>query len=249
MAKQSALGANLFLGVYDLSGDVGAIQSISSPRGVFGVTGINASAEERILGRRDGNLAFSGFWNTTSGQIFDALSAMPSTDVLATVAIPASGAFAVGDVGCAINGKQINFDPTFGEDGSLAVTTEIKANGSALEWGRLLTAGKATIGTGTVNQTGIDHGAQTTTGWAAYLHVISLASGTMGVKLADSTDDNTYNDLTGGAFTSVTGATSQRIAGSVSATVERYVRLTTTGTHGAAVMAVLFVRYLSSQAV
>lgn len=247
--KQSGIGANLYLGVYDLSGDVGAITSISSPRGVFDMTAINSSAMERVLGRRDGNLGFSGFWNTTSGQIFDALSTLPTTDVLATVAIPAGSSFAVGDVGCAINGKQLSFDPAFGDDGSLAVTTQIQANGSALEWGRLLTAGKASIGTGTVNQTGYDHGAQTALGWAAYLHVFSVASGTVGIKLQDSSDNVTYNDLTGGAFTSATGATSQRIAGSTTATVERYTRLVTTGVHGTAVMAVLFVRYLTSQAV
>src|SRR5688572_18369962 len=110
MTKQSALGANLYLGVYDLSGDVGAVTQIGSPRGTFDVTAINASAMERILGRRDGSLGFSGFWNTASSQIFDALSAMPTTDVLASVVIPAGSSFAVGDAGCAINGKQLSFD-------------------------------------------------------------------------------------------------------------------------------------------
>lgn len=249
MTKQSALGANLYLGVYDLSGDVGAVTSISSPRGVFDVTAINVKAMERILGRRDGQMAFSGFWNTGSGQVFDALSAMPTTDVLSTIVIPTGSSLAIGDPGCAINAKMIGFDQQFGQDGSLAVSTEAQANGSALEWGRLLTTGKASVATGTVNQTGIDDAASTSFGWAAYLHVFAMASGTMGVKLQESDDDGTYTDLSGGGFTSVTGATSQRIAGSVSATVKRYVRLATSGTHGTATMAVLFVRYQTSQAV
>lgn len=249
MSKQTALGSNLYMGVYDLSGDVGAVTNISSPRGVFDVTGLDKTAMERILGRRDGNLAFSGFWNTATGQVFDALSAMPTTDVLTTVVIPASTALAIGDVGCAINGKQITFDQQEGDDGSLAISTAVQSNGSALEWGRLLTAGKATIATGTVNQTGIDGSASSSYGWSAYLHVFSIVSGTMGVKLQESDDDNTYTDLTGGGFTNVTAATSQRITGAVAATVKRYVRLTTTGVHGNAVMSVLFVRYLTSQAV
>lgn len=249
MAKQSALGANLYLGAYDLSGDVGAVTNISSPRGVFDMTAINASAMERVLGRRSGMLGFSGFWNAAASQIVPVLNAMPTTDVISTVTIPATGTFAIGDAGCSVNGKQIGFDQQHGEDGSLGVTTEIQSNGYALEWGRLLTAGKASIATGTVNQTGIDESASSSFGGAAYLHVFSMASGTMGVKLQDSSDNNTYNDISGGGFTNVTGATSERIQLGLTASVNRYVRLVTTGTHGTASMAVLWVRYLTSQAI
>ena len=44
MAKKSGLGNNLFISGYDLSGDVGAIGSIASTRGVQDVTSINKSA-------------------------------------------------------------------------------------------------------------------------------------------------------------------------------------------------------------
>jgi hypothetical protein len=249
MAKQSALGANFYIGAYDLSGDVGAVTGISSPRGIFDVTAINTSAPERILGRRDGMLDFTGFWNPSASQIMPVLSAMPTTDVIASVTIPAASAFAVGDVGCAINGKQINFDPSHGDDGSLAVASQVMANGSALEWGQLLTAGKVTIGTGTVNGTSIDGAAATAFGLAAYLHVFSIASGTMGVKIQDSANDTDFDDISGAAFTNVTAATAERIVTSTTGDVRRYVRLVTTGTHGDASMVVLFVRYRSSQAV
>jgi hypothetical protein len=250
MAKQSGLGSNLFLGAIDLSGDVGAVSSISSPRGILDITGISKSAPERLLGLRDGALAFDGFWNADASAIVDTLNNMPTTDVLSTIIIPASSSFAVGDVGAAINGKQITTDVARGQDGSLAISSNIQANGSALEWGQLLTAGKASVATGTVNQTSIDYGSTSTLfGWAAYLHVFSMASGTMGVKIEDSADNSAWLDLAGGAFTSVTGATSERIVGGVTATVRRYIRLTTTGTHGTASMAVLFVRYETSQAI
>jgi len=252
MSKQSALGANFWLGIYDLSGDVGAVSSISSPRGVLDVTAINKSAPERILARRDGSVSFAGFWNTDALQIWAALSAMPTTDILASVAIPASSAFAVGDVGCSLNGKQLAFDQAHGADGSLGVTSQVQANGSALEWGRLLTAGKVTIGTGTVNGASIDDGADnapSSFGAAAYLHVFSIASGTMGVKLQDSANDADFLDITGMAFTNVTAATSERIVTATDADIRQYVRLVTTGVHGNAVMAVLFARYLTSQAI
>lgn len=249
MAKQSGLGSNLYMGIYDLSGDVGMVNNVSSPRGVLDITGIDKSAYERILGLRSGQMSFTGFWNTTAGQIFTALSAMPTTDVLATMTIPATGTFAVGDVGCAINGKQITFDQTHGTDGSLGVTTEVQSNGSTLEWGQLLTAGKASVATGTVDQTSINGLASTAFGAAAYLHVFSMASGTMGVKLQDSADNSAWSDISGGGFTNVTGATSERIVLGTTATVRQYVRLETTGVHATATMAVLFVRYYSSQAI
>jgi len=250
MAKQSALGANLYFGIYDLSGDVGVVDSISSPRGTLDVTAMDKSAMERILALRDGMLGFTGFWNASASQIFVALSAMPTTDVLSTLTIPATaGTFAVGDPGCALNGKEVSIDITRGQDGSLGISTEIQSNGTALEWGQLLTAGKASIATGTVNGTNLDNGASTAFGAAAYLHVFSMASGTMGVKLQDSPDNSAWSDLSGAAFTSVTGATSERIVLGTTAAVARHVRLVTSGVHATASMAVLFVRYQTSQAI
>jgi hypothetical protein len=48
--------------------------------------------------------------------------------------------------------------------------------------------------------------------------------------------------VTGGGFTAATGVTSQRIATSSSQTVERYLRVVTTGTFSSAVFAVTVVR-------
>lgn len=244
MVKQSGIGASLLVAEYDISGDVGAITSAETRRSTLDVTAIDKSAVERITGLRDGSLGFASFWNITAGQAEPVLSALPTTDRICTVFLSST----LGDAAASIKGKQLNYAVTRGQDGSLGASTDVQANGlgMGLEWGVTLTTGKETRATGTVNGTGVDGTAQSTYGWAAYLHVISIASGTMGVKLQDSTDDNTYNDLTGGGFTNVTAATSERIAGSSTATVERYVRLTTTGVHGNAVVVVNFVRYTES---
>lgn len=253
MAKQSAIGANLYSGAYDLSGDVGVISSISSPRTALDITALNAAAAERILARRDGAISYAGFWNSSlTGDVAALQAAMATTaDTLTLVTIPATGTFAVGDVGCGLVAKHTTFEQAFGADGSLGLTTQAQANGAGLEWGRLLTAGKVTIGTGTVNGTAVNDGAATSFGGAAYLHVFSIASGTMGATIQDSADGSTgWADISGGmAFTNVTAATSQRIVtATITTNVRQYLRLQTTGTHGNAVMAVLFVRYLTSQA-
>lgn len=249
MAKQSGLGANLYLAQYDLSGDVGMVNVLRGGRASLRITAIDKAAEERTLGLRSGEIGLTGFWNPTVSQITDVLNNMPTTDVIASATFPTTfGSYAVGDPAASLVGKQVDFNQQRGQDGSLGVTTQILSNGYPLEWGQLLTTGKQTIGTGTVNGTSVDGAAATTFGLAAYLHVFSIASGTMGVKLQDSADNSSFSDISGAAFTNVTAATSERIQTSLTGDVRRYVRLTTTGVHGDAVMAVVFVRYLLSQA-
>lgn len=251
MAKQSGLGANLLVAQYDLSGDVGAVESMAGNRTTHVITGINKAAQERILGLRSGAIRYSGFWNATSSQIVDVLNNMPTTDVLTTLAIPATfGSFAVGDAAASMQGKQLTFDQARGQDGSLGVTTSVESSGYTTEWGQLLTTGQQSFGTGTVNGTSIDLGDTSTLfGAAAYLHVISHGSGTATFTIQDSADDSSFAAVTGMAFTNVTAATSERIQGATDATVRRYVRVQKTGVSTATVAVINFVRYLTSQAI
>jgi hypothetical protein len=147
--------------------------------------------------------------------------------VLCTVAIPATaGSFAVGDPAASIVGKQVTFDQARGQDGSLVVNTQLVSNGEALEWGQLLTTGKQSFGTGTVNGASIDFGdTETLFGASAYIHVTSHGSGTATFTIQDSADDSSFAAVTGMAFTAVTGATSERLQGATDATVRRYVRV------------------------
>jgi hypothetical protein len=246
MAKQSGLGSSFFVGVYDISGDVGAITSAETTRGELDVTGIDKSAMERITTLRDGTLSFASFWNTTAstGNVA-VLQAAPRTDLLCSAFIGST----LGYPAASILGKQINFPVTRAQDGSLAATTDVRANGygMGLEWGEMLTTGKQSFATGTVNGTAIDLGsASTLFGAAAYLHVFSVASGTAVFAVQDSTDNVTFNNITGLVFTGATGATTQRLQTTAGATVLRYVRIQGTGTHGAAVVALNFVRYTES---
>jgi hypothetical protein len=210
------------------------------------VTAIDKSAMERIMTLRDGTLSFASFWNTTAstGDIY-ILQTAPRTDRICSVLIGAT----VGSPACSITGKQINYPITRAQDGSLAATTDIHANGAGmgLEWGQMLTTGKQSFATGTVNGTSINLGAVSTLfGAAGYLHVMSVASGTATFAIQDSDDDSNFTNITGLAFTAATGATSQRLQTSATATIRQYVRIQGTGVHGAAVIAVNFVRYTES---
>lgn len=239
--KLTAVGSNFYFGTADLSGDVGALSNVETSLAPLRVTGINASGEERIGGRRDGAIDFMAFWNVDAGQSHLTLSALPRTDIISTLIV---GTPAVGSAAASMVAKQMNYNPAVGEDGSMGVTISTLANAYGLEWGEALTTGKQSFGTGTVNGTSIDLGSVSTLfGAAAYLHVFSVASWTAVFTVQDSADDITFAAITGLVFTGATGATTQRLQTAAGATIRRYVRIQGTGTHGAAVVAVNFVRY------
>lgn len=229
MAKQSGLGDNIYIGGYDLSGDVGAIQTIRGSRAALDVTGIDKSAYERILGQADGEMSFNAFFNDAVLQEHVALAGLLTTDRVVnyfrgtTLGNPAAG----------IIGKQINYDPSRNQDGSLISTVQVLSNGYALEWGRSLTAGKRTD-TAATNGASIDTTASASFGAAAYLQVFAFTGTDVTVKIQDSADDASWADVSGMAFTQITSAPgAQRIeTASLTATIRRYLRAVTVTTGG-----------------
>lgn len=241
MGKQSGLGDNLYIAGFDLSGDIGSLKRIGGGPELLEVTGINKSAFERIGGKRDGSLEYTSWFNPAVGAAHDVLSNLPATDVITTYCRGTT----LGNAAACIVGKQLNYDGTRGDDGALSFDVEEPGSGYALEWGRLLTAGKRTDGAA-ANGTGVDFGTGSTAfGLQAYLHVFAFTGTSVTVKIQESSDNgvgDAFADVAGGAFTAATGVTSQRIATASGLTVERYLRAVTTGTFSNAVFAVVAVR-------
>lgn len=154
MAKQSGLGMALYVDGFDLSGDIGQITNIACPLKPLDVTGIDKSGHERIAGARDGAIEFVAWWNSLGEH--PVLSALPTTDgsVMACVSTT------LGSPAVAMIGKQLNYDPTRGTDGSLSEKVSNQANGFGQEWGYLLTGAGASIRTDTTatNGTALDGG-------------------------------------------------------------------------------------------
>ncbi|WP_326646055.1 hypothetical protein OG884_15500 [Streptosporangium sp. NBC_01755] len=240
MTKQSGMGDRLFVAGYNLSGDIGSLGRIGGGPAALDVTGIDKEAFERIGGLRDGAIEYSAFFNPATDQAHERLSALPTADQVVTYCRGA----ALGNAGAALVGKQINYDPSRGADGSLTIAVQALANGYGLEWGRQLTAGIRTD-TGATNGSSVDHGASTAHGLQAYLHVMAFTGTSAAVKVQESSDNggaDSWADVVGGGFTVATGITSQRIATAAGLTVERYLRVVTTGTFSNAQFAVLVCR-------
>ena len=230
MVKASGLGAWFAHGSSLISNDIGSVSNISSPHGVFDVTGIDKSARETLLVVRDGMMDFEPFFNDAAGQAHPVLSALPTTDVLTTYGHRDTQ----GAPAACLLGKQVNYDGTRAANGELTFASNVQGNGFGLEWCEILSTG-VTTSTGAENLASLDLGTGSTSfGLQAYLHVFAFTGTSCTITIEESSDDgggDAFAAVTGGAFTAVTGATTERIATSGAQTVERYLRLALTGTY------------------
>lgn len=235
MAKSTGLGDALYIAGFNASGDIQQLGAIGGGPALLDVTGIDKSAHERIGGLRDGRFEMTTFFNhiAVTGGTHEKLAALPRTDVILTYCRGTT----LGGPAASIVAKQIGYDPTRGNDGSLTFGVSAQSNGYGIEWGRQLTAGVRTD-TAATNGTGVDTTASASFGGQAYLQVFSFTGTDATVKIQDSADNSTFADVTSFAFTQVTAAPfSQRIALSNTATIRRYVRAVTTTTGGFTSMA------------
>ena len=235
MAKSNGLGQQIFVQGYDLSGDVSALDSIGSPRDQIDVTAINVAARERIFGLAGASITVNSWFNDASAQEHAALSGLPTTDRLITYAMGGS----IGDAAYGLTAKQVNYDGSRGTDGSMAFTVNAEANGVAPDWCELLTAGKETHASAG-SSSSRDDGAATSNGLVGILQVVSIASGTPTVVIEQSSDNGSSDAwatvLSFAAVADGAEPTAERVT--VSGAVERYLRVTTTGTFSNALIVV-----------
>jgi hypothetical protein len=224
VAKQTGIGARLYAGAYDISGDTGAIDAIGMSRTQIDVTGLDKDFVERLPGLGDGVISFTGFFNPTN--------AHAALSPIGTAARTVTAAFgtAVGSPAASLTGAQASYTTTRGVDGSVATSAQFLSQGGfGTEWGSLLTAGTVSAsGTGTA----LD-GTAASTGGAAYLHVFSVTAGTATVVVEHSTT-GTASWSTILTFTATAAGTAQRV--STASTINRYARYNISG--GTAVIAV-----------
>lgn len=137
MTKQSGLGDRFFVGGYDISGDVSALDTISTPIGTLDVTDITQSAHARLLGQRDGTMKFTTYMDVTAGAQAPPLPSMPTTD---TQMIYCRGT-AIGNPAASMQAKQVGYDPSRSNKGDITIKTAGEGNAYGIEWGEQLTAG------------------------------------------------------------------------------------------------------------
>lgn len=242
MTKQSGLGDQLLISGYDLGEDIGSVGNIAGGNSPLNFTPITKSAFVRQGGQRDGTIEYTAFFNPSTGRSHDRLSALPTGDQLVTY-LRGTG---LGSPGACLNSKQIGYNGSRGDDGSFTFAVTAQANGYGLEWGEQLTDGVRADSAAT-NGTGVDFGTGSTTfGAQFYLHVTAFTGTTATVKVQESSDNGAvdpWTDVTGGSFTAVAaGPTWERLETARGQTVERYLRVATSGTFSALSLLVVAVR-------
>lgn len=146
MTKQTGLGDNFYLDGYDLSGDIGALQTISNSRALLDVTGIDKDAHERLPGLGDAEMSFNNWFNPEAVTApLGAHEVLKDISLEERQALYFRGTTLGGPVG-AMRGAQASYQLNRGNDGSLAGTVQImNSGGRFIEWGRSLTAGHITV--------------------------------------------------------------------------------------------------------
>lgn len=236
MSKQTGIPSKLWIDAFDVSGDIGVVNTIGSSRAQLDVTSIQSDFMERLPGLGDATLSFSSFFNTAGAHA--QLRAMATANKVVTVSLGT----AIGAAASTMVGPEVTYNTTRGEDGSLASTAEfVSNNGQGNEWGSL---GANQTFSAAGSAATLDGAAATTTGAAAVLHLTSIASGTATFKVQDSSDDSSYTDVTGLTFTAASAGTAQRVETAAGATLRRYTKVVATGTFTTAVAAVNVIRGL-----
>lgn len=237
MPKQSGLGQRFFVGGFDLSGDTGSASKIGGGPAALELTGIDKLAYERVGGLRTGEIDWSSWFNPDAAGAHPVLSALPYADVNLSWLTSTT----LGDPAASMVAKQIDYAPERAQDGSMAIAVAAMSNAYGIEWGQTLTAGLRTDTTAT-NGASIDTLASASFGAQAYLHVTAFTGTSVAISIEDSANNSAWTAVSGLAFTSVTGATSERLQLSATATVRRYLRVVTTGTFTSASFVVAIVK-------
>lgn len=223
MAKQTGLGDAFYIDGHDLSGDVTSVDTIATRKAVLDTPVLNQSGMVRLAGMGDGEISFTSWFDDGTNLAHDALSGLPTTDV---TTMYCRGTAADSPTAMLV-AKQINYDYTRGTDKSLSAVVQCLGNGNGIEWGVLFAAEATQSSAGSTSSK--DDGASTSNGLAAVLHIIDINSGTPTFKIEDSPNDSDWTDLV--SFSAVANGNepaAERVT--VTGTVNRYLRITSTGT-------------------
>jgi hypothetical protein len=238
VAKQSGLGVRLYAAGYDLSTDISAISSVSSQQDLLDTTALDTSARKRIIGLNDARITVNGWFDaSTSHAVWTSNSGkLPTTDQIVIVTYGTSRGDAFSGLDC----KQATYDVSRTPGSALATTANYEGTaGAGVENGVLLTTGTTQTDSSATTSASVDEGATASgTSPAAYLEVISLASGEATIVVQDSGNDVSFSTKV--TFTSVTGRTSERVTAAGSS--GRYLRIVTSGTFSNLVFVVGFSR-------
>jgi hypothetical protein len=134
MAKSSGLGMTVTVDSSDttariISNDIGSV-TISTPKGVQDITGVDKSTMERLLVLGDASIGLNGFFNPdVNPSSHGVFSTVPSTSVIRTTAI------AVQAKSLTIEAFYADYQLSRAQNGEMTFqVTGLQGNGGAIAW-------------------------------------------------------------------------------------------------------------------
>lgn len=254
--RLTGLNQRLYFDGFDASGDVGSVDTCDITRGQFDRTAIINSAMRRLLLLADLNFAYTAFYNpgVAGGSapfgpdegIHRHLSNLPTT--------PRYGQWLLEGpyLGAAVlqyAAKQVT-GPSYRRQQSGAMTAGVgfaNSEGYATEFGVMLTDGGKQTFASAGNGTSLDNGASSPAGLAAVINHFSVTS-VAGVTyvIQHSTDNSSWSTLLTFTTVPVTATAGYGERKTVTGTVNRYLRVLTSGTFTNAIAAVSVRRGLAT---
>ena len=226
MAFKAGRSAQILFNEYDVSSYLNSAGVQIGAETADTTTFASNGWKEAMATLLSGTFPFQGFHDV----------ALPVTAQLGvdagTLTYAPAGATAIGDAIFMAPITSTGLQKSSAVGGVVAISWTAMAEG-AVAYGQMLHP--LAEDTNTTTGSSKDDGASSSTGWTAHLHVTARDAGSWVIKLQDSADNSSWADVTGGAFTAATGATSQRlVSASAASTLRRYVRYVATRTGGSA---------------
>jgi hypothetical protein len=220
----------ILFGAYDLTSYFNSA-NFSREQAVNETTTFGSSQATYIGGIESASASLTGFWDGGSDAVDEELQAIIGSASATPLSIYQSGDTA-GNKVVLLNSKIQNYTI----DSSVADAVGISATFTGDNFGNGKSLYALTNTSATANTTAVDMGASSSLGGQAFLHCTAHSSANISVKIQSSADNSSFADVSGFAFTDLSGITSERIA--TTNTVNRYVRLAITVTSGSATFSV-----------
>lgn len=236
MAKQTGLTDNFYIDGHDLSGDVTSVDTVSGSKATLDTPVIESAGMVRLAGHGSGEIAFTTWFDDGTNLEHTALAGMPTTDVVVLY----TRGIAIDSPVAGLVAKQINYDGSKGSDKALTLSVQCLSQGVPLEWGVLLSGGQITQASAG-SESSKDDSASSSNGIAAYLQMVDINSGAPTITIEHSANNSSWSTLL--SFTAISdGAEPSAERKTASGTVNRYLRITSTGTFSNAKFVVAYRR-------
>ena len=222
MANRHGKDTKVLLGKYDISSYLNEVTP-SMSMDTAETSTFGSSAKTYIMGQHDGTVSMNGLFDGSANAVAAVFEDIVANDLTPAFTIAYDGGLTAG-AGCSIGtAKQTTYEIGAPVGDVVTLNGEFQVTGG-IRQGIILYTGSQSSST---NSSSIDNTSSTALGATANLHVTANTRSTAStIKVQHSVDNSAWVDLI--TFSSVSSSTLTNESLSVSGTVNRYLRVSTT---------------------